>query len=461
MKTLYRQFIQTSLLFLVLSIVLGIVLTNVYYLSFTKQETTAQNLERAQEVALTLEQMHGDTSALEPFLTSVANLGYQIALLDSNEQIKSFGKPFEDLTITDQARKVIEDHKIYTGETTGLSFFMTSHFSNRLSNTVGVPLEIDNQAYALYLRPDMNLLSSDIHTLLLAFLLSLAVVNLAGMLWMARQLTRPISLLQQAAKEVANDNYSHTLAISRPDEIGDLVHSFNEMIDRLRQNDVSRKTFITNVSHDLQSPLMNIKGYAELLSADSAEGSDQRQYANVIEREATRLSGLAKQLLLLSTLDQPVYQLNANFYRLDEQIKENVQHYRWRLDEKELDVRLKLVKGNVFADQELMNYVWDNLLSNAIKYSPQDSSIRIQISKEKDGCSIMVKDNGIGIMKTDLPHITERFYRADQSRNEEGTGLGLAIVKEIIHLHKGKIQFISRDGEGTQVVVYLPQFKEE
>lgn len=460
MKTLYRQFIQTSLLFLVLSIVLGMILTNVYYVSFTKQETTEQNLERVQEVAYTLEQMHGDTAALEPFLSSVANLGYQIALLDSGGELMTFGEPFEDLTLSDQAEQVMLNQQIYTGDNAGLSFFMTSHFSSRLDNTVGVPFEVDGQQYALFLRQDMNLLSSDIHTLLLAFLLSIAVVNLAGMFLMAKQLTRPISLLHQATREVANDNYSHTLAISRPDEIGDLADSFNEMIDRLRQNDESRKTFITNVSHDLQSPLMNIKGYAELLSAKAADGSDEREYAKVIESEAKRLSGLAKQLLLLSSLDQPAYQLKAGTYSLDEQIREIISHYRWRLEEKELDVSLKLMKVIVYADRELMHYVWDNLISNAIKYSPSGSSIRIHIDRE-NGISVIVEDNGTGISAADLPHITERFYRADQSRSEEGTGLGLAIVQEIVKLHNGKVEFESMDGEGTKVTVYLPQYEEE
>ncbi|AJD90283.1 histidine kinase [Jeotgalibacillus malaysiensis] len=459
MKTLYRQFIQTSLLFLVLSIVLGVILTNIYYVSFTKQETIDQNLERAQEVAVTLEQMHGDTAALEPFLSSVANLGYQIALLDSDQQLTTFGEPFEDLTLTSQAEQVI-DQQIYTGETSGLSFFMTSHFSSRLDNTVGVPFEVDGQQYALFLRQDMNLLSSDIHTLLLAFLLSIAVVNLAGMFLMAKQLTRPISLLHQATKEVANDNYSHTLAISRPDEIGDLADSFNEMIDRLRQNDESRKTFITNVSHDLQSPLMNIKGYAELISAKAAAGSDEREYAEVIESEAKRLSGLAKQLLLLSSLDQPAYQLKAEQYALDDQIREVIRHYRWRLEEKELDVSLKLMKLQVHADRELMNYVWDNLISNAIKYSPAGSSIHIDL-ENKDKVSVVIEDNGAGILAADLPYITERFYRADQSRSEEGTGLGLAIVQEIVKLHKGKVEFESVEGEGTKVKVYLPTYEEE
>ncbi|TFE00614.1 sensor histidine kinase [Jeotgalibacillus salarius] len=460
MKTLYRQFIQTSLLFLALSIVLGVILTNVYYVSFTKQETIDQNLERAQEVAVTLEQMHGDTAALEPFLSSVANLGYQIALLDSEQQFTTFGEPFEDLTLTDQAEQVMSDQQIYTGENAGLSFFMTSHFSSRLDNTVGVPFQVDDQQYALFLRQDMNLLSSDIHTLLLAFLLSIAVVNLAGMFLMAKQLTRPISLLQQATREVANDNYSHTLTISRPDEIGDLANSFNEMIGRLRQNDESRKTFITNVSHDLQSPLMNIKGYAELLSAKAAAGSDEQEYAEVIESEAKRLSGLAKQLLLLSSLDQPVYQLKEETYALDQQIRKAIRHYRWRLDEKELDVSLKLMKTDVYADRELMNYVWDNLISNAIKYSPATSSIRVHLSNE-DGISVVIEDNGTGISAADLPHIKERFYRADQSRSEEGTGLGLAIVQEIVKLHKGKVEFESIDGEGTRVKVHLPTYKEE
>lgn len=456
MKTLYRQFIQTSGWFFVLSLVLGIVLTNVYYLSFTKQQTTEQNLERANEVVATLEQLHGDSASLAPFLQSVANLGYQLVLDDGSGNLASFGKPFSTLALSEEASRVATDGTTYLGEDGNLSFFMTSHFANRLTNTVGVPFEVDGEQYGLFLRPDLSLLSSDIHTLLLAFLVSIAVVNLAGMLWMAKQLTKPIGLLQQATEEVANDNYSHAIPIERSDEIGKLTGSFNEMIERLRENDAARKTFITNVSHDLQSPLLNIQGYAEQMEQTLPTGSDSAQHAKIIQQEALRLSVLAKQLLLLSSLDQPSYQLKKETYALDVQLKRIASHCRWRLDEKELELSLKVPPTTITADQELLDTVWDNVVTNAMKYSNVGDSISIDVEQHESSIHVIIRDTGIGISVEDLPHITDRFYRADPSRHQEGTGLGLAIVEEIVKRHGGSMTIESIIEEGTAVHVRLP-----
>lgn len=456
MKSLYRQFVQTSGWFLILSVIIGLMITNIFYLTFTKQQTTEQNLTRAQEVTSILETMHGDAEALTPFLDSVANLGYQIVLADSEGSLQSFGKPFEEIALSQEAQRVVSDGTTYTGEDGALSFFMTSHFANRITNTVGVPFEVDGEAYGLFLRPDLSLLSSDIHTLLLAFLLSIALVNLLGMLWMAKQLTKPIGLLRQATQEVANDNYSHSLGIERQDEIGELAESFNKMIERLRENDTARKTFITNVSHDLQSPLVNIRGYAELIENEADASAPSHQHAKVIQQEATRLSGLAKQLLLLSTLDQPTYQLTQGLVEVDKQLKQIVSSYRYRFEEKQLEVTLKLEPVTIQADAELLEVVWDNLLSNATKYTQEGGRIAVIMKADASAVTICIEDSGEGIAEQDLPHITERFYRADLSRHTEGTGLGLAIVNEIVTLHKGTLQIESTLHKGTRVVVTLP-----
>lgn len=457
MRTLYRQFLQTSMWFFLLSVILGIMLTNIYYLSFTKQQTIDQNLQQANEIVSTLEQMHGDRTSVSPFLDSVAKLGYQLVLADPEGNLESFGKPFQDVQLSDEASRVVTEGRTYEGEDGNLSFFMTSHFANRLTNTVGVPFELEGETYGLFLRPDLSLLSSDIHTLLLAFLLSIAFVNLAGMLWMAKQLTKPIGLLQQATQEVANDNYSHTLAIQRNDEIGELAESYNQMIERLRENDTARKTFITNVSHDLQSPLVNIRGYAELIESALPAESDSALHAKIIQQESTRLSVLAKQLLLLSSLDQPTYQPKLETYALDAQIKQLVSHYRWRIEDKELDVSLKLDPVMITADQELLDTVWDNLLSNAIKYSRNEDSIHIETYQDDNVIQVVIEDSGIGISTEDLPFIKDRFYRADPSRHEEGTGLGLAIVHEIVARHQGTLSIDSTLHEGTRVVVRIPK----
>ncbi len=143
------------------------------------------------------------------------------------------------------------------------------HFSNELENTVGVPFKIEEQQYALFLRPNNKMLFSDIHMVLAGFVVAMAIVSLAGVILMARQLIRPITQLTEATKAVSNENFHYTLDISRNDEIGQLAESFNFMQTQLAHNDEARKAFISNVSHDFQSPLMNIQGYADLLQSET------------------------------------------------------------------------------------------------------------------------------------------------------------------------------------------------
>ena len=208
---------------------------------------------------------------------------------------------------------------------------MMDHFSNELENTVGVPFKIEEQQYALFLRPNNKLLFSDIHMVLAGFVLAIAIVSLTGVILMARQLIRPITQLTEATKAVSNENFHYTLDISRNDEIGQLAESFNFMQTQLAHNDEARKAFISNVSHDFQSPLMNIQGYADLLQSETVSDQERLEYSAIIDRESKRLSNLTKQLLLLTSLDQATYPLKYKQVRIDEQIKEVIRKHRWRL----------------------------------------------------------------------------------------------------------------------------------
>jgi signal transduction histidine kinase len=324
---------------------------------------------------------------------------------------------------------------------------------------VGVPFESNGEKYALFLRPDIKMLFTEVHYILGGMVLVMAIFSLLAMLIVAKMLIDPITELTAATKKVGEEQFSGTLDINRRDEIGQLAKSFQLMTKKLSENDRIRKEFISDVSHDFQSPLLNIKGYAELLLDDKLTEDSRKGYANVIQSETERLSSLTKQLLLLTSLDQLSSPLEKNTFDLDVQLKETVHKYRWLLEEKEMTLEMDIEEVRFTGDPAFLEKVWENLLSNALKYTEIGGAIEIVLTEKPDHVTVIVQDNGIGIDEAVLGRIFDRFYRADNSRAQEtgGTGLGLSIVQQVVKLHGGTIDVMSKKGEGTTFTVVLPK----
>ncbi|MDN7242897.1 ATP-binding protein [Planococcus sp. N028] len=457
MKTLYRQFIVATLFILALSILIGFTLANVFYLTVTKEQNIEKNIGIAEEIVTTLNMVPHADNNFDRYLEAVADLGYQIAVVDGDGQKRFYGDAFDDAALPEEADRVLTDGEVYTGvDNFSSRIFMIGHFTNKLHNTVGVPFTYNDAPYGLFIRPDTKLIATDIHSVLIGFVGAIGVVSILGMIWMARQLTRPIVQLTEATKYIARENYSYPLQIRRNDEIGQLSESFNLMQTQLQHNDLARKSFISNVSHDFQSPLMNIQGYADLLKSPDLSDSDRMAYTSIIDQEAKRLSSLTRQLLLLTSLDQGAYPMKHTTVKLDEQLKRVVQKYRWRLEEEDINISYNLPPTSIQGDVELLENVWENLLTNAIKYNKPGGSIEISLKSTDAGVDVAFKDSGIGIAREAIEQLFERFYRVDSSRKTDGTGLGLSIVQQIVTLHHGTINVESIIGEGSEFTLHFP-----
>lgn len=461
MKTLYRKFINATLLILGISIVIAFILANWVYMTSTKQRIDQQNVKIAQEVASSLEHRHTTPHlGFKEYLESVSKLGYQLYVLSETGEEFFYGEPFSDKTLPAEAMKVIEENEIYHGMDDSPSrWLMMSHFANQLENTVGVPFTFGEKKYGLYLRPNNKMLFSDVHVIFAWFFVAVSIVSISGVIWLYKHLIQPITKLTEATREITRENFNYPLNIQRDDEIGQLAESFSLMQVQLKHNDESRKSFINNVSHDFQSPLMNIQGYAELLKTQELD-EEHLEYVEIIDQESKRLSNLTKQLLLLTSLDQKSYPMKLGTTRVDTQIKETVRRHQWRLEEKGIEISYHLPSALIIADPELLMTVWDNLLTNAIKYNQPGGSIFIRIA-QNDGCmTITFADTGIGMNEEHASKIFERFYRVDAARKKGGTGLGLSIVKQIIELHNGSIEVESEIQSGTTFTITLPVEKQ-
>ncbi|RUL47381.1 sensor histidine kinase [Lysinibacillus antri] len=455
MKTLYVKFIVITIGIMVLSSIFSFLISNTYYQRVLKPENDEKITKIAQSVSTYIEE-HPKLD-LEEHLDHISSVGYQIYLINDVGEEAFWGAAFRDKSLSPSTIKGVLNENTYHGI---LNFpqetFVTGFFANELKNTIGVPFTYDEKNYALFIRPDIKLLFNEMHLLFAWLLLFTILLSIILVLFSTKYLVKPISKLTTATKSLSKGDFNVELDITRHDELGALSNSFLRMARKLEQADDVRKEFISNISHDIQSPLSNIKGYTKLLENESITVEERGQYVSIIHDEIRRLSNLTKQLLLLASLDRSDDIVKKKAFNVSEQIKELIRNYQWQVSEKGIMLSYSLPDVNIIGDPSLLNNVWDNLLTNAIKYNQRDGSIEIELEETEDSIIVSFKDTGIGLNPSEVDRIFDRFYRADSSRTIEGTGLGLSIVWTIIQLHEGHIQVESIENEGTTFIVELP-----
>lgn len=280
-------------------------------------------------------------------------------------------------------------------------------------------------------------------------------IGLAILIIVTRHIIKPIRKITEATKEVASGNLKTEVDIKRNDEIGKLADNFNLMVKELNSIEYLRKDFISNVSHELKTPIASMQGFAKLLKDENISKEEKEEYIEIILEETTRLSNLSSNIMKLSKFENQKIIINKSNYRLDEQIRKAIIMLETEIDEKNLEIELKSQPITINEDKDLIMEIWINLLNNAIKYTNKNGKITININENNEFVNVIIKDNGIGIPKDKQQRIFEKFYQAEKSHSNQGNGLGLSIVKRIIELIDGKITFSSEEGKGTTFNVYI------
>jgi signal transduction histidine kinase len=270
----------------------------------------------------------------------------------------------------------------------------------------------------------------------------------------------------QAMRQMAKGNFEIKLDMPileegkhRHNPFIQLADSVHYMAKELGQLERVRQEFISNVSHEIQSPLTSIKGFARALENKNLSKEQHDHYLRIIQTETDRLSKLSDNLLKLTALENGRHPMHMTQYRPDRQIRSCLLALEPQWSKKNLRMNIELDPITIHADSELMNQVWMNLIHNSIKFTPEDGEIKIELKKESDGIWFRLSDTGVGIKKEDFVHLFERFYKADRSRNRKqgGNGLGLSIVKKIIDVHQGEIHVRSDYGKGTTFSIKLEE----
>ena len=274
---------------------------------------------------------------------------------------------------------------------------------------------------------------------------------------------RPLVKITNAAKQYASGNLDVVIPVNTQDEIGYLSASLNYMSSQLKDMEDYQKKFVANVSHDFRSPLTSIKGYVEAMADGTIPPEMQGKYLNIILFETERLTDLTRDLLTLNEFDTKDLLLDKTDFDIHEVIRNTAASFEGTCTAKKISIELLQATRTLYvhADQHKIQQVLYNLLDNAIKFSNPESTITIETTPRGDKVYTSVKDYGIGIPKSSINKIWERFYKSDLSRGKDkkGTGLGLSIVKEIIQAHNENINVISTEGVGTEFIFSLPLTK--
>lgn len=340
-----------------------------------------------------------------------------------------------------------------------------------------------------------------IQELLFSYLLIIFITALLLIAWIYRSIVLPLNILRIATRQIGAGNLDQPVQILSSDEIGELCHDFEEMrldlkhmIDERTHYEENMRSMLSSISHDLQTPLTAIKGYAEGLTDGVAQSRDmQKKYLLTILHKANDMAYLVSELSLFAQMEQDI--LTYHFTKLDVTDYFSDCMEDLTLDLETMGMQLSYYNNTapgtqIYADPEQLRRVIYNVVNNAMKYAGQTpSTLHVRIEEtlpqnvspplyrqlSKDGkeldppqkpdeyVHIQIEDEGPGISSQDLPYIFDRFYRVDASRNSStgGSGLGLSIVRKIINDHGGRVWAESIEGVGTSINFLLKKFRKD
>lgn len=292
--------------------------------------------------------------------------------------------------------------------------------------------------------------------------------------WIHRGIVSPIWELNIAMKKIAEGNLDYRLDNHYAGEIGELFENYEDMRLRLKEstdeimdNEKRNRELVSNISHDLKTPITAIKGYVEGIMdgvADTPEKMDR--YIKTIYNKANDMNRLINELTIYSGIDNNRIPYNFQRINVSEYFNDCVEEVGLDLESKHIELNFyNLVSDDtmIIADPEQLKRVINNIVGNSIKYLDKEKgTIEIRILDEVDSIRVEIEDNGRGIAAKDLSRIFERFYRTDESRNSSkgGSGIGLSIVKKIVEDHGGYIWATSKESEGTCMHFVIRKYRE-
>lgn len=385
-----------------------------------------------------------------------------IKVFDEKQNIKIYGREGENFYVDKRDIKSVLGGNSYLVSQNYIGFYIKKNnsdyaiFINITEEDFYKPLKFFYISKEEKYYNESNNLESKINTISDIVLYSIVILGVIIFVYFTKSILKPIKEMSKASKQIAIGNYSYIIDNNRKDEIGELITTFNNMSKELSKIDKMRDEFVSNISHELKTPVTAINGFATILEYNELEESERLMYLQIIQDESLRLSKLSDNLMKLAKLDTDQEIVNKNIYRLDKQIRRIIMTLEYKWTEKNIEFDMDLDKIYINADENLLDQVFINIIDNAIKFSYEDSIICVNIQNYNSYINIEILDNGIGISKENIKRVFDRFYQGDESRSKQGSGLGLSIVKKIVDIQGGNISIDSELGKGTKFIVRIP-----
>ena len=313
-----------------------------------------------------------------------------------------------------------------------------------------------------------------ISDLMVLICLVVPIIVICLVLWIYHSIVTPIHMLQVAAQNIKNGNLDFEVQVQNKDEIGELCEDFEEMRKRLKDNaeeklrsEQQSRELISNISHDLKTPITAIKGYVEgLIDGVADTPQKQNKYLQTVYSKAIDMDHLINELSFYSKIDTNKIPYTFSRINVVGYFEDCAEDLCRELEEEHIGFTYQNYVDNsvqMIADAEQIKRVINNIVGNSKKYSDkEEKKIHMTVKDVGDFVQIEIEDNGRGIAAKDLPYIFDRFYRTDASRNSSkgGSGIGLSIVKKIMEDHGGKIWVTSKEGIGTVMYLVLRKYQE-
>jgi signal transduction histidine kinase len=323
--------------------------------------------------------------------------------------------------------------------------------------TVEYPLVYNgNTVAAAYLMTPVPEIYKTRETAFMFFMVSVIIsvsISFVLIYIFSRRFVKPLKQINNAARIIAGGEFTRRLDIQSQDEIGELAASFNQMVTALENLEEMRRGFIANVSHELRTPMTSIRGFVEGIIDGTIPPEKHKDYLAVVREETIRLNRLVNELLDLARMESGENKLTMKNFDINELIRRCIIKLENIITQKDISVEADFEEEEMFAnaDPDAIERVIINLIHNAVKFTDEKGKINISTRKRKDKIYVAIRDNGIGIEKSELGMIWDRFYKSDKSRGKDtsGTGLGLAIVKNLMNAHNQEIWVESEPGKGT------------
>lgn len=463
MKTIYQKITGINLIVILLSYALIMFGVNVALNSMfitqreevllAKSEIFQTIFDDAQEAGLIdANRMRTEINSLETYL------GAKVIITDINgkgiESDNEVGQIIGESNLTGK-----DVAAIFQGKTVKIKGYIKSLSKDQFL-IIGTPIYYDGKpTYALFLTssiPEIRKAHSSINLIVLGSLILSGILASLMLLQFTTRMNRQIRDLNNAAKYLAKGNFDKLIKSQREDELGELIDSFNYMAEELKALEGMKRNFISNLSHDLRSPLQSITGYTRAI-LDGTIGSDrQDRYLRIVLDESERLTKLVNDILDLSKMQSGHTHVEKRDFNMNGLLIHELDKFESRIIDKQLKLKIDLVETKVLAhgDEEAVRRIIYNLLDNAVKFITPEGMLEIRSEIKDDKYLIGIRNSGPSLKEEDLQRIWNRFMKLDSSRGEvkASSGLGLAIVKELIKAHNEKIEVYSNEEIGVLFV---------